>query len=401
MVQKPTTGGGSWGTRPPFETVTPDSLEYFRPEDVIDLVLPRLSKREIEVLRSLPATFELSDVPYVTQEAQHYGGAAVVQMLAEWFGCESIPSQADIADGAGWESVDDIYQSSFSEHLAKYLVEEFGVLSAAYSVAGHFSPAIGDGLVAMDFIRENTEAIATRSFEYFKLQLFATRTPLVVRRHFSEEIYPMEEAVAERIDLAGQPVLLVGWDETGFLTHDPWDVDRWGGSSGGAYSHVEYDLLRDGYTFVNGSLCKDLNTAQLAVRLRPIQTATYPDRTVPIEVVVGWPGLPSLYAEYGRLSGFTVSLETHGDLTVAEPSMEFDAVELLPGQEVVFTGELDTGSREGSFPVTITVESTFESPSFLHTRDDVTPYSAPVTRTTTSRVYVYEKEYLANYGLTE
>ena len=128
------------------------------------------------------------------QEEKHWSGAAVVQMMSEYFGAEA-DSQKEIVEEAEWNDWKKFDHSTFREKLARYFLRK-GFLAAQYYPAGHIAPQMKDGIEATDLIRANVEIICGIDFEYFKALLVSREAPLIARLHFTEYQYPMDDLQA-------------------------------------------------------------------------------------------------------------------------------------------------------------------------------------------------------------
>lgn len=185
--------------------------------------LPTLSS---SLSQQLPEELRL-DVPYIHADEPHLSGAAVAQMLARFHELDVRWTQSQIADTAGW-ALTDYDHSTFREKLDRILANA-GLLVSSYYPAAHVARAVGNGLEATRIIRRNYPAFQERDYEFFRALLSEAKSPLVARVHFTTAHYPMSEEMAEKLDMSGHCVLIVGYDRTGFIIHDPWRVDEWGG----------------------------------------------------------------------------------------------------------------------------------------------------------------------------
>ena len=165
-------------------------------------------------------------------------------MLLQYFG-DAVESQKRLVTTNLWDDWKKFDHSTFREKMASCMIKR-NCLYSVYYPAKYLGPKINDPIEASDFIRRNDQVIQKIDHEYIKGLLAFRRSPLVVRLHFNEYDYPMDEEMIQRLDVSGHCVLFVGYDNEGFFIHDPWNRNDWGGKRGGPYSKISYKDMLEG-----------------------------------------------------------------------------------------------------------------------------------------------------------
>ena len=332
-------------------------------EDEAKLIslLPSLNGGEIAIASALPETFCL-DVPFIPQLKQHYCAAACVQMIQSYYK-RIVIDQDGIAEMAGWVKWDRLNHESFSEDLDR-LYARLNFLPATYYPGAFILPAFERGYEGGDLILRNREKVSEIDFEFFKVTLKTTMSPVLYRIHFTTEDYPMDDKLAQRLDNAGHCLLMIGWNERGFLFHDPWDKFTWGGRRGGPTTEISYDTLVNLRPFVN--CCKEGSHSGTALRARLTDSrqALVENRDVQVVLKVEWPGVESITAKSYSLTDLSARLwlpehfQSHSSEIQTRPDL------LRPGQSHEFVWDVNVGPKVGSFQINAEVVGSLELPSF-------------------------------------
>lgn len=313
----------------------------------------------------LPKEFSL-DVPYREQEKPHYSGAACIQMLCA-FHDRDVPPQDGIMTGLGAQNYKDLKHETFEVLLSDYLARAAQLLPAHYSPAIHIAPKMGDGLAATDFIRgqPQTRYIVNHDFYVFRRLLVARRAPIVVRLHFTTDMYPMKDEIAQYLDVTGHAVVIVGYNDVGFLVHDPWSNSRLGGTRGGSSRLITFNEIRDYHPLVNCSLDDAEMADRLGVYFEHLPMAVYPGRTIAGRLALYWPGIEGVAATRWMIDEVQVEFESTSSISFAESTRQQSGFALRPGQVRYVPFSINTGDRLGSFQVTAKVVARLTSPTFL------------------------------------
>ncbi|MGH3832455.1 MAG: hypothetical protein ACRDRS_18760 [Pseudonocardiaceae bacterium] len=375
------------------------SIRYKDSRAIVDELLPGLSRTEAELVASLPDQFHLANIPYVEQEKQHWSGAAIAQMLALHHG-QSPVEQIELAAKAGWELPGQLGHESFSENLMHVLLTEHSLLSAQYYPAGHIAPKIGDGIQSTDFIRTNLPLIASVDFVLFKAVVFARNAPAVVRIHFSTQQYPMPDEVAQKLDIAGHCMLLVGWDKEGFILHDPWPKSSAIKGRGGADIHIAYTELIEKFPIVNCSADMIMAVDRFEAFLPPTRVALYPGRDVEMDVVVRWPGIRSISLDRCFVQDIETEFIPMGNLIPSHESAEFDGAILRPGDKLRLTTLVNTGNSEGSFGIEARTRAVATIKEFPWVPDSK-QLRFQISTSFENRLCVMSKDFFGSYGAAD
>jgi hypothetical protein len=351
--------------------------------------LPPLTGDEENFIANLPSTFQL-EVPYIKQEQKHWSGAACLQMLLQFYGFPLIP-QEEIVRDAGWSDWHNFGHSTFKEKLLDYAIKQ-GFLVSQYYPALYVASALRDGYAATDFIRSNTVNFCSVDFEYFKALLVSRNAPSYVRLHFTKDDYPMDEPMIEKLDMSGHCVLLVGYDSEGFIYHDPWNSDLWGGKGGGAYIHKPYKELIDPAKHVNYSLDFIGNVDCLQAKFLGVKESVYAEKEITITVECSWSGLTGVCGDWYALTELSAQLSVGRTFTCTESRQQKAEIsKLVPGQSVSFSWKVNVGKEEGSFPVDVEVAGSITTP-VIPWEDHGNGVTSKVAAKAHSRVCVFNKE---------
>jgi hypothetical protein len=359
-------------------------------------MLPALSDSELNFISNLPKKY-LIETPYVEQEENFWCGAAVVQMTQMFYGLKP-KSQKEIVKEAHWENWKDYDHSTFREKLGRFLLKE-GMLFSQYYPAGHIAPKMKDGLVATDFIRENVDLITPIDFNFFKALIVSRKAPIIIRLHFTRDDYNMPEEQIQRMDMCGHCVLVVGYDENGFIVHDPWQKKKWGGNLGGPYTNISYERLNIELPSVDATLDFCGVPDLLKVYIPPIKEAVYQEKDISVNVLVEWPGIQGILSDWYSIEELKVKLILNNKFKTDEDPIKKIEKKLLPGQKAEISWVVNVGKDDGSFPIEAIVNGIVHSPSIpweLHTED----IKAKITSSKNTRICVFTKEFLLRFGRT-
>lgn len=357
-------------------------------------MLPQLSKEEAEFLDNLPSSFKI-DCPHFVQEKMHYSGAACVQMICAFHG-DPIPNQADVAFTAGLDNWKFQNHESLSEDLVRHMARR-NYIPAIYYPGRHVLPKFPVGTDGVDFISGNRDSMAEVDFTYFKALLVNSQAPLFIRVHFDTTMYPMPEEMAQRLDHTGHGVVIVGYNENGFIINDPWNKNEWGGTRGGQDSFISYHELRHVGPAVN--CCLDLveQFTKPQAFFEVPHVAVYQNRDMEIDVVVQSIGIKGIQSDIYALEDVSVTLR-FGEGLICRSPMRIQASEkLLPGTEVRIPVAITTGDRTGSYPIYARVQGTLNIPAYpweeMGRKESIT-----IFRDIATRIDIKDKEWLNRYG---
>lgn len=368
-------------------------------EKYIRSFFPDFSDDDHEILKNLPDKFILESVPYVKQEDKYLSGSAVAQMLFQFYGIPSSPNstQNNIAINAGWDNYNNFTHVTFKENFSKYIITQ-GLLSSDYYPQHFIARKLGDGLQATKFIRENSDFISKFDFQLFRLFLYKLRRPLKIRLHFNEDHYPMPEDMLQKIDMSGHCALIVGYDSDGFIFHDPWDRDSWGGTRGGAFTVISYEELMYRFQMVNYSLEAPDPNGTLIVKIPVVQDAVVNNSTIVVKAILEWPGVKGYSLNGIHVNNITASITVGGDLQVHGGVNNIQANQILvPGDYIEVEWQIDTGAGLGSYPIYVTFNGNYVYPAIPW--ENLTELDYPVSFSAKSRLCVFDSNYLVIAGI--
>lgn len=348
--------------------------------------------------KDLPTAFKI-DVNYIKQEEKYSCGIACARMVLSHFGLKDRTEKQILND---LEIIDhrDIVHSSYEEIIGQWLLTNANVLPSLYSPAGHINPALKDGILATDFIRTNSEIISDHDFLVFQNILVETKCPAIVRIHFTTDIYPMEQEEARYMDVSGHSLLMVGYDEEGFIFNDPWDFEKWGGQRGGKDIKITYKDLRKGQNIlVNCSKEVIEPFTKLEAYFEHLPVATHTNRDVILELVIKWNGIPNLYLKRWFIDEFTLNLKSFGTLKFEKTEFNFKTI-LKPGSEIRVNIPMNTGNELGSSEVEFEIIADVKSPIFKWIKNNRST-SDKVIINTKYRVSVQSDDFFKYYGIVE
>jgi len=357
-------------------------------------MLPPLSVEETDFIENLPVTFKI-ECPYFVQEEKHFSGAACVQMLCAFHG-DSVPDQRDVASMAGWDNWRFQNHESLSEDLVRHMARR-NFIPAIYYPGRHVLPKFPVGIDGVDFISGNRDTMAEVDFSYFKALLVNSQAPLFIRVHFDTTMYPMPEEMAQRLDHTGHGVIIVGYNENGFIINDPWNKADWGGTRGGKESFISFYELRHSVPTVN--CCLDLaeQFTKLQAFFEAPHVAVFQNRDIDIDVVVQSIGIKGIQSDIYALEDISVTLRFWDGLICRSPLRVQAADKLLPGTEVRLPISITTGDRTGSYPIYARIQGTLNIPAYPWEEMGRTE-SITIFRDIATRIDIKDKEWLNRYG---
>lgn len=348
--------------------------------------------------KDLPASFKL-DVEYIKQEQKYSCGIACARMILSFFNIKD-KSENQILEELNIRNHNDIVHSSYEEIIGQWLLSYGGVLPALYSPAGHINPILKDGVVATDFIRSNHEIISNHDFKVFQNILVETKCPALVRIHFTTDIYPMKQDEAKYMDVSGHALLMVGYDEEGFIFNDPWDNDKWGGQRGGKNIKISYKDLKKGHNIlVNCSKEVIEPFTKLEAYFEHLPVATHKNRNAILELVINWSGIPNLYLSRWFIDEVTLNLKSCGTLKFENDTFNFKTL-LKPGSEIRLNIPMNTGNELGSSEIEFEIIAIVKSPIFKWIIGDKTTIDEARINTK-YRVSVQSDDFFKNYGIVD
>lgn len=294
-----------------------------------------------------------------------------------------------------------IKHESFEVLLSDMLVRRTGLLPSHYSPAIHIAPKIGDGIAATDFIRgyPQTIYIANHDFYIFKRLLVARSAPLIGRIHFTTDLYPMDDEIAQYLDVTGHAIVFIGYNSEGFIVHDPWSAKAFGGHRGGANRLIPYAELRDVTPLVNCSK-DDIEMAdQLGIYFEHLSQAVYPGRDISGRVALYWPGIEGVAAKRWVINDVSASFSTASAISFHSQHCALSSFELRPGQTRYIPFTINAGDRTGSFQLSVEVSARVTCPSFpwiIHHK----PVDEVIKAKTSYRVSVQDIDWFRAYAMT-
>jgi hypothetical protein len=371
-------------------------MEYAT-EEYVRSMFPPMSQEEASFMSNLPEKVEL-EVPFVYQEEKHWSGAAVVQMLHQYFG-DPVESQRNLVATNSWNDWKEFDHSTFREKMASCMIKR-NYLYSLYFPAKYIGPKIKDPIEASDFIRRNDQVIQKIDHEYMRGLLAATKVPLIVRLHFNEYDYPMNEEMIQRLDVSGHCVLFVGYDREGFIIHDPWNKNDWGGKRGGPYCKIRYEDMFEGNPRpVNQTYDYSGCANKLIVSIPPPKEIVFQERVITVRCKVEWPGMTGILGDFIKLSDINAKLTLSDNFScLSDPNQKLD--ELIPGQKSFLEWKVNVGKMEGSFPVNVQVTCKITMPAVSwekNSRGLITYLTAHGH----TRIGVFEKEAVIKFASQE
>jgi hypothetical protein len=358
-------------------------------------MLPQLTTEERNILDSLPLSFRI-EAPYFKQTEKHFCGAACVQMLQAFYG-DPVMDQLSIANIADWNNWKYFNHETFAEDFDRVMAR-LNFLTSRYYPGAFVLPRYETGAEGADFIVENRELFADLDFSFFKALLIKLKSPLLCRIHFVTVEYPMPEEMIKRLDNSGHCLLMVGYDEDGFIFHDPWDKSMWGGIRGGEYTNISYHFLKNIRPLVN--CCKesiDPGTKLVSWFELP-RKAVIQGRTIDLVLNVEWPGLPGILSRCAPAHSLSANLIIpEGISCLSAQIVQAQSQTFTPGSLHQFSWSIELGNYVGSYEIDAAVSCSLSIPARsweLHAKDE----TITIRSRATTRLDVKSTEWFNRYG---
>lgn len=356
--------------------------------------LPKLRPEEQSFLDALPEEYYV-DVPYFAQEQLHWSGAAVAQMLRAFHEKVEIP-QSVIAHEAGFDEWRSFNHETLKEDFVRYMAKR-GYVPSLYYPGRYVLPQFKTGVEGADFIACNYELVNDVGFSYFKALLVSSGAPVCIRVHFNTSMYPMSEEMASILDSCGHGLVIVGYNSKGFIVHDPWNRDSWGGTHGGKDQFISYHELASRPS-VNCCLGCVESYVPLSVEIDYPRRAIHQNRSLELVLKVGVPGIHGITSDIYPLFDAAAEIKVGAPLSVKGSTVrKLSDAAVLGGSNHEFAWTIDTGPQKGSFPVEATFRVSVKIPAFQwegNVNTEVITLRAKARR----RLDVKDIEWLNRYG---
>jgi len=325
----------------------------------LDSLFPEKTREEQQIIKNLPDTYELN-VPYSIAEKMYWSGPACAQMLFQFHGRPS-PSQEEISfdmDLSEWKHMNhETLEEDFIRFMAKRNFVP-GIYYPALYIRPHYENAEEMG----DFVYRNIEEISSHDHEYFKAILVKEKSPVFIRIHFTTDDYNMPEEMACILDNVGHGVLIVGYNRDGFLVHDPWNKNKWGGNKGGESTLITYEELMGKNMPVNSTLDYMVSFLPLRAYFRVPYQIPFPRKDIEVPLIVKNGGMKGIQSTHYQLHNIKGILRTGGKLKAENMVSKANKEALAPGEETKIIWKINTGEDIGSFPLSAKVQASLELP---------------------------------------
>ncbi|MDT8413170.1 MAG: C39 family peptidase [Vicingaceae bacterium] len=362
----------------------------------IEKFFPRIPSEDKKLIKNLPESFLINDVPYIKQEEKHLSGSAAYQMLMSFDG-QSFPSQKEIAKEAGWDDFKKFNHATYKENFEHFLIKN-GKPSYHLYPANFIATKLSNGIEATQIIRSNSEIISNIDFKIFKALLVKIGRPQLVRLHFTTDIYPMEEEMAKYIDMSGHCVLLIGYDEDGFIFNDPWDKETWGGTRGGKEIKISYHELINIFQMVNYSKDNNCPNGRVLAEIPTPSEVCLTDDHITLNTKLIWEGILG-YSLIGiKINNISVELKTDKNLIVIGDNPIKISEDFYPGGSLNTKWILKTGSDALSHPVEVLYTVDYHYPEIPW--EGLKAIKMKFTFKSKNRVCLFDSSYLINAGIT-
>lgn len=353
------------------------------------------NKEEEEIVNNLPEEFKI-DVPYYVAEKMHWSGPACGQMFFEFHG-RPVPSQEEIAEEMGIQTWKHMNHESLEEDFIRFMAKRNfvpGIYFPALKLRPHFEISEEMG----DFMYKNAEDIAGYDWSFFKAMLVKDKSPVFIRIHFTTDDYNMSEEMAEILDNVGHGVMIVGYNTEGFIIHDPWNKDKWGGNKGGANTLLTYEQMMGPNLPVNSTKDFMLTLNPLKACFRIPNHIPFPEKDIEITLKVKNCGLNGIQGDYYKLKDIQGILRSERNLVISEGVSIASSSELLPGGETEISWKFNTGSKIGSVPLSAKIQATLELPCRPWERNNLKSETVTISTEAKIRIDVKNPEWFPLYG---
>lgn len=355
---------------------------------------PQPTPEDLALLAELPEEFRLS-VPYVAQTSRSGSGSACLKMLADFHGVDATAEIARLKkmESSAWKHFN---HETLKEDLNRAGLRA-GLLPFNYYPGRFVLPKFKEGHLGADFIASNMELFSAFDHLLLKASIFGTKAPATVRIHFATDEYEMPEEMACVLDTAGQGLVVCGWNKEGFLVHDPWNSEKWGGYGGGAYRQLSYKRLSQMKPFVNCCLDDFEPWPWLTGIIRGWENAVYENREMMVHFELESPRLPSYFFGYVTWD-YACSLSTSKNIKVLSAPGPLPYAKMAAASKNVFSWRINTGPNPGSFPIDVTVRAEGTYPVFQWETAPRTPLKFQASRLFKARLDVKRLSWLNKYG---
>lgn len=349
--------------------------------------------------KGIPEEYFL-DVPFEYQEQVHYSGAACARMVLKYLD-RAPPSQDEIMEALGARDYRGLKHESFEISLSEVAAKYAQILPAHFSPAIHIAPKMQNGIAATDFIRSMPQVryISDHADYIFKRVLVSRRAPIIVRIHFTTDLYPMGEEVARYLDVTGHALVIVGFNRDGFIVHDPWDASSFGGQRGGPNRKISYEELRDVTVMVNCSLKDEPSWDRLGLYVEHLQRAVFPERTIQGNVVLYWPGIEEVPADRWVITDVNAKFSTGSDIRFRSQNVNLTQFNLRPGQIRHIPFVIETGRTLGSHQIKVDVSARLRCCSFPWIENHV-PTDLVIQESCNYRISVQSVSWFKSYAMS-
>lgn len=275
----------------------------------------------------------------------------------------SPPEELDLLEKMGWGDWKLLDHETYKEDLLRS-APDFGLFPVSYYPGHYVLPKFDTGVDGADFIARNREIVnELEGFKYLKALLVKSRMPVYLRKHFDTPEYNMPEEMAETLDTCGHGMLVIGYNNQGFVVHDPWNKAEWGGSGGGRGRTLSYEALRNEPS-VNCCL------GFMGQILRPSAIISYPkyalipNRDIEIDIEISMPGIKSICINSYTMKVQSITERLGKHHIDAANTEKLGNIELSSGDIKNISVPVKTIDRTGSYPIEFELKCLIEIPPF-------------------------------------
>ena len=209
----------------------------------------------------------------------------------------------------------------------------------------------------------------------------------------------MDEEVAQYLDVTGHALVVVGYNSEGFIVHDSWDTERFGGTRGGANKVIPYAELRDITPLVNCSKDDAETMDRLGIYFEHLPQAVYPGRDVSGRIALYWPGIEGISAKRWVINDVSATLSTSSRISFHTNALAQSNFELRPGQTRYIPFTINAGDRLGSFQINVDVEARMTCPTLPWVKNH-NPVDELLRASASYRVSVQDIDWFRQYAMT-